>query len=236
MNLENLLNYQKADLAYKKMRQEISANPDYKNAKSYKAEFDNSKIKMANSEAQADNIIASYNSAMEYIDGHAARIEELCALLANPEIGEEDEAKAVEELTAIQAEVAEWEKKAAQIKANAEKAIADYQAAYKTASQARDKYNDANEKYKKFRESKDGELESLKAEVEKLAPTVEPELMELYKSVAPENHPAFVPAMGDDNALVCGACGMMLAGTASSELKSNGYCRCDTCRRIIYKA
>ena len=61
-------------------------------------------------------------------------------------------------------------------------------------------------------------------------------MFEIYKQITAENkYPAFVPAMGDDASPACGACGMGLSGTAKNDLKNQGYCRCETCRRIIYK-
>ncbi len=236
MNLDNLLKYQEADLACKKLLDEIRGNSDYREMKKFKNEFNAAKQKVSESETLAGTVLSAYNSANEYLDKNSARAEELCALLEKDNLSEDEEKAAVSELESLRVAFAEWEKKAAQLKSNADKALMEYSGAQKSGKSARDSYASAKENYEKFKASKEDELQKLKSRRDTLEAGVEPELLEVYKSLTAENkYPAFVPALGDENSPVCSGCGMMLADTGKNDLKNKGYCRCETCRKIIYK-
>lgn len=234
MKLSKLLEYQKADMERKKLSDEITGNPDYKKMKTYKEEFNSAKQKVSDSESAAASLVSSYNGAVEYFERNAARVEELLTALSSG-LDEEEEKRTVAELEALSAAFSEWEKKAAQFKAAADKALMEYSGAQKSGKSARAAYAAAKQNYEKFKTSKEDKLKELKDKCAQLESAVEPELLAVYKSITAENrYPAFVPALGDNDSPVCGACGMMLAGNAQIDLKNNGYCRCETCRRIIY--
>lgn len=236
MNLEALLKYQKADLEYKKLNDEIKKNPDYKKMKENKELYNVAKQKGIDSEAVAENVLAQYNSALEFMNENAKKVEELCAKISAGQLSDEDEIKAVEELEQLKTAFVEWEKKASQLKANAEKALSEYATAQKSGKTARAEYETAKAKYEKFKESKASDLAKLKANRDSLAPEVDEELMTIYKQLTDEGkYPAFVAQLGEEKFPTCGACGMMLSDTAKRDLNANGYCRCETCHRIIYK-
>lgn len=236
MNLEALLKYQKADLEYKKLNDEIKKNPDYKKMKENKELYNVAKQKGIDSEAVAENVLAQYNSALEFMNENAKKVEELCAKISAGQLSDEEEIKAVEELEQLKTAFVEWEKKASQLKANAEKALSEYATAQKSGKTARAEYETAKAKYEKFKESKASDLAKLKANRDSLAPEVDEELMTIYKQLTDEGkYPAFVAQLGEEKFPTCGACGMMLSDTAKRDLNANGYCRCETCHRIIYK-
>ncbi len=236
MNLEALLKYQKADLEYKKLNDEIKKNPDYKKMKENKELYNVAKQKGIDSEAVAENVLAQYNSALEFMNENAKKVEELCAKISAGQLSDEDEIKAVEELEQLKTAFVEWEKKASQLKANAEKALSEYATAQKSGKTARAEYETAKAKYEQFKESKASALAKLKANRDSLAPAVDEEIMTIYKQLTDEGkYPAFVAQLGEEKFPTCGACGMMLSDTAKRDLNSNGYCRCETCHRIIYK-
>ena len=236
MNLEALLKYQKADLEYKKLNDEIKKNPDYKKMKENKELYNVAKQKGIDSESVAESVLAQYNSALEFMNENAKKVEELCAKISAGQLSDEEEIKAVEELEQLKALFVEWEKKASQLKANAEKALSEYATAQKSGKTARAEYETAKAKYEKFKESKASDLAKLKANRDSLAPVVDEEIMTIYKQLTDEGkYPAFVAQLGEEKFPTCGACGMMLSDTAKRDLNANGYCRCETCHRIIYK-
>ena len=155
---------------------------------------------------------------------------------AEAEEARKEKIKAVEELEQLKTAFVEWEKKASQLKANAEKALSEYATAQKSGKTARAEYETAKAKYEKFKESKASALAKLKANRDSLAPAVDEEIMTMYKQLTDEGkYPAFVAQLGEEKFPTCGACGMMLSDTAKRDLNANGYCRCETCHRIIYK-
>ena len=236
MDFTKLLEYQKVDLEYKKLNDEIVGNKDYKTMKAKKEEFNAAKQAVGEAEALAESVMNAYNGALEYMKANADKIEAVVARLTAGELNEDEEKAAVDELETLKAALNEWEKKAAALKANADKAIADFTEAQKTGKTARTVYAYSKAKYEEFKKGKEQEYEKIKNRLAELQKTVEPKVFEVYKQITAEGkYPAFVPAIGDDASPACGACGMGLSGTAKSDLKNQGYCRCETCRRIIFK-
>ena len=126
MDFSKLLEYQKVDLEFKKLNDEIVKNKDYKTMKAKKDEFNAAKQAVGESEALADSVMNAYNGALEDLKANAAKIEAIVAKLTGGELDEETEKTAVEELETLKNALGEWEKKAAALKSNADKAIADY--------------------------------------------------------------------------------------------------------------
>ena len=155
MDFTKLLEYQKVDLEFKKLNDEIVRNKDYKTMKAKKDEFNAAKQAVGESEALAESVMNAYNGALEYLKTNAAKVEEIIAELTAGTLDEDAEKAAVEELETLKAALAEWEKKAAALKNNADKAIADFSEAQKTGKAARAIYADAKAKYEEFKKSKE---------------------------------------------------------------------------------
>ena len=236
MNFESILKYQKADLEYKQLNDEIAGNPDYRKMRVSKKAFDAAKQRKADSETLAGSVMGVYGAANDYLSANVARANELCARLGADDLGEEEEKELLVELENLRSQLGEWEKKLSSAKASADKAIAETRAANESGKAARSEFEAAKKNFEAFKSEKELKLAELKAAREKLEPAVEPALLNLYKSLTAENkYPALVAAAGDDKNPVCGACGMSLAEQVKNDLKSNGYCRCETCGRVIYK-
>ena len=101
MDFSKLLEYQKVDLEFKKLNDEIVKNKDYKTMKAKKDEFNAAKQAVGESEALADSVMNAYNGALEYLKANAAKIEAIVAKLTGGELDEETEKAAVEELEAL---------------------------------------------------------------------------------------------------------------------------------------
>lgn len=236
MNLDKVLEFQKKDIEYKNLNDKISGNADHRKMKVFREEFDTAKQKATECEATAAAAINTLTSAEKYLAENIERIDALTERLSSEGLDGEEESTLAAELERLRFELGEWEKKLSSACAGADKALGDYRTAINAGMTAKVEYDTAKKNYKKFCDANKDELENLKAEREKLAAAVEPELMALYKSIIEEKrYPAFVAAGGDDKSPVCGVCGMMLADQAKNDLKNNGYCRCETCRRIIYR-
>lgn len=109
MDFSKLLEYQKVDLEFKKLNDEIVKNKDYKTMKAKKDEFNAAKQAVGESEALADSVMNAYNGALEYLKANAAKIEAIVAKLTGGELDEEAERTAVEELEALKNALGEWE-------------------------------------------------------------------------------------------------------------------------------
>ncbi len=236
MNLDALLTYQKADLAYKKLNDEIKKNQNYVEMRSNKKKFEAAKNAVLESEKQAENIVSSYEQGLKFIEQCAGEIEDLCAKLENGDVDEETEKSLVVRLEELQASVNEWKKRVDGLKALADKALGDYKAAQVSGKKSRADYADAKAKFEAFQKGKEAELKKLKDARDALAGAVDPALMETYLKLTGDGvYPAFAPATELDKNMSCGVCGMVVSSSAKTDLENKGYCRCETCRRIIYK-
>lgn len=236
MNLDALLTYQKADLAYKKLNDEIKKNQNYVEMRSNKKKFEAAKNAVLESEKQAGNIVSSYEQGLKFIEQCAGEIEDLCAKLENGDADEETERSLVVRLEELQASVNEWKKRVDGLKVLADKALGDYKAAQVSGKKSRADYADAKAKFEAFQKGKEAELKKLKDARDALAGAVDPALMETYLKLTGDGvYPAFAPATELDKNMSCGVCGMVVSSSAKTDLENKGYCRCETCRRIIYK-
>lgn len=236
MNLDALLTYQKADLAYKKLNDEIKKNQNYVEMRSNKKKFEAAKNAVLESEKQAENIVSSYEQGLKFIEQCAGEIEDLCAKLENGDADEETERSLVVRLEELQASVNEWKKRVDGLKVLADKALGDYKAAQVSGKKSRADYADAKAKFEAFQKGKEVELKKLKDARDALAGAVDPALMETYLKLTGDGvYPAFAPATELDKNMSCGVCGMVVSSSAKTDLENKGYCRCETCRRIIYK-
>ena len=181
MNLDALLTYQKADLAYKKLNDEIKKNQNYVEMRSNKKKFEAAKNAVLESEKQAENIVSSYEQGLKFIEQCAGEIEDLCAKLENGDADEETERLLVVRLEELQASVNEWKKRVDGLKALAEKAIGDYKAAQVSGKKSRADYADAKAKFEAFQKGKEAELKKLKDARDALAGAVEPAFIPLSR-------------------------------------------------------
>ncbi len=238
MNFENLLSYQKADAEYKSRKKQIAADPNYKRMRLAKEQFDNAKKKCADSEALAESVMNAYNEANAYLERNAAKIEELCSQLNEGNLSDNEEAEIIEKLNVLRNELAEWERKVATLKANADKAISEYSAAQKSGQGARAEYQAAKKAYEEITSGSEAELKRLEKERAEARVSVDEKLLELYDTISIENKAItniVVPMMGDEKTAICGGCGMSLSTSDKDDLLGKGYIRCENCHRVIYK-
>lgn len=236
MNIEALLTYQKADLAFKKMNDELKKNENYRKMRASKKLFEAAKTAVEDSEKQAASVVSSYEQALAFIDEYADEIDALCEELEKDDLQEERENELVARLEKLQAEVGEWVRRAEDLKALAEQAVKDRRDAQTAGAKSRDDFNAAKKLYDEFKASKEAELEELRKKRDELKPAVEAELLEKYEKLTGEGvYPAFVAALSSDKVFTCGVCGMAVSSSAKTDLEKDGICVCESCRRIIYK-
>jgi predicted nucleic acid-binding Zn-ribbon protein len=98
-------------------------------------------------------------------------------------------------------------------------------------------YNNVKERLDKFKKEKEPKIAELMKKLDALKPDIPADVFEVYKALTAERkYPAFVAAIdaGDKKHYRC-FCGITLSQKAQSELLDKGQCRCENCRRLIYK-
>lgn len=236
MELKNLLAFQKADLAYKRLKDELARDESYREMVKSKDEFEEAKTRVAKAESAAETIINAYNAAVKTLNAAIARLDELCARAGNEKLSDEEQSEIMEKLEEIRELVSTGEKKTAELKEGADRAIADYKAANKAGRNAREVYGKSKDKFDTLKKSKSGELAKLKTERDTLKEKLPTEEYELYKKKTGAGLlPALVPARVENDVIYCPGCGIQQSGAAKNALDGENCYECESCHRLIYK-
>ncbi len=232
---QKLIEYQKKDIELRKLNAVIDRDEALAGMNKHKRAFNDAKQAIKDCEVQAGSLIDTYAELQKYV----ADNEELLAALDAVEAASEDElAERVKKLESLKSKFASADKKAHDIDERSKELLRARTDAVKTGNAAKAKYNEAKSKHEALIGSKSSDLERLKAELEKLRSGLDEALFREYSKLVAENKfPPVVPASGDDKKGMfnCGGCGLGLPQSGNAELNDKGYCRCDSCRRLIVK-
>lgn len=236
MKFDTILNYQKTDIELRKIHDEIERSALNQAIDKARSEFNSAKAQVSESEKNAEVLVKFVANAEKlYAEGKAV-LEETAAKLDGTETDEERSA-AIAKLETVRKKMSEIERKLAEVKPRADKTIKDYKTGQDKGKKMRDEYNSAKEALEQLRKSKEPIVNELKAKLTELEKDIDPKLMELYNALKAESkYPAFVEALpGERGTYSCRGCGIGLPQKLKSELEDKGFCRCETCRRIVYR-
>lgn len=238
-NLEVMLEYQKYDIELRKILDEIERNENYKKMEQAKSEFAAAKSSVNESEKAAENIVNFYNSSIAYYEENYKKYEILEKKLANlAENNETERKEIILQLEVLRDKMTELEKKLSDRKAKTETVIHAYLDSQERGKKLRDIFNSLKAKFEAFKAEKEPAINQLNAKLDALKKKIDPPLFEQYKALTNEKkYPALVEASTADGGknFSCNGCGLALSQKAKSELAEKNICRCETCRRIIYK-
>ena len=235
MDFTNVINYHKADIARKKIHDEIRKHPDYAKAMECKERFKSASQHAAKCEAFAAKVMAEYSGAETLFEKKSKEAEELCEKLSATNLSEEEEKQLVGALEECKAVLVELDGKLKSLKADADKVLGEYKKAVTIGKEAKANYEKFYASYEKYKKENGEKLEEASKETAILREKVEPELLEIYDHLIAINvRPPFVPNIGDDKKPSC-ACGMSQSQTTNAEFIEKGYVACESCHRIIYK-
>nr|MDE7395479.1 hypothetical protein [Clostridiales bacterium] len=141
-----------------------------------------------------------------------------------------------ESLEKIKAKLADLEKRLQEKNDSGEKAIMKYLDGQEKGKKMRDAYGTIKARLDKIKAAHDPKINEYRGKLDTLRPDIPADLMEMYEALTSERrYPAFVEAIEADKKNYRCFCGLTLSQKTKSELLDNGFCRCETCRRIIYK-
>ena len=232
---EKLLEYQAIDTELRKLLDEIERSEDSKKLEQARNEFNGAKTAMVESEKQAGNIVAYYNSAVTAYEDCVKQIDELSKQMAATE-DIEAQREIAAQLEKVRENLVDSERKLIERAESGDKVIKSYLDGNERGKKMRDVYNKIKERLDAMRAERKPKMNELNAKLDAIRPQIDPETMELYKSITAERkYPAFVEAIPslDKKGYRC-FCGLTLSQKAQSDLLSNGQCRCETCRRLIF--
>ena len=232
-NLDKLLEYQKVDIALRKELDEIERSDDSKNLERARNEFNAAKAAVAESESTAEGILSYYESALASFDEISKEIASL-----DPTDAADLEKRRVltESLERLKSKLADLEKRLQEKNDSGEKAILKYLDGQEKGKKMREAYATIKARLDKLKEAHEPKIAEYRRQLDAIRPSIPADLMEKYEALTAERrYPAFVAAIEADKKDYRCFCGLTLSQKTKSELLDNGYCRCETCRRIIYK-
>ena len=233
-DLSKILEYQKLDIELKKTDSEFNANADKKKLDSAKNEF-NAVQKGFNADvAEAERLAAETERA--YADATAAgkRVEELEKAFP---AAADDAAKAAL-LPSMETEKSRLDSLKNKVTNNIER-IKKLLATITQKQHEKKNIKTEFDRIKALLEKQLAEIrprrEEIKKRMRELRESTDKELMETYVLCRKDGVPlpVFVEAQSSGNGYAC-RCGMTFSPSGASKLKNDGFCRCETCRRIVY--
>lgn len=237
MNFTPILEYQKIDIELKMIVDEINKSEDNRKLEQARTEFNAAKIQLNDAEKAAENIVTFYNNAVNYFEDNSKRIDDIEKAYEIEE-SEEKKEEMIQAIETIKEKFTDLEKKLAERKAKSDSVIKAYLEAKDKGTKLREIYSNIKNRIKTAVEAKTPKVNELKEKLAKLKPSIDKVVMSQYEALtADKKYPAFVPCTTPDNgkSYSCGGCGLRLSQKENSELVEKGFCRCETCRRIIYK-
>ncbi len=234
MNFDDILKYQSTDLKLRRVYDEIEKSDLNKRLEAAKARFNAAKHNVEECGRTAEALLGNIAAAEKSYEDAAAKLAAYAAEADNAP--EENLNELISRLESLRGRLGELEKRLGDIKARADKALKAYIESNKQGKEMREQYNSTKVKLDQLKQSKEPEITALKKELGELKKQIDPKLMEQYNALIGEGKVfAFVEAVRVDKDYSCRGCGVILSQTQKSELEEKGWCRCETCRRIIYK-
>lgn len=232
-NLEKLLEYQKIDIARRRILDEIERSEDAKKVERARSEFNAATAVCTDSEREAESIIGYYESALASFD----EIEKELESLDQSGISDVEKRRALAEtLEKLKARLIDLEKRLREKDAVGEKAISQYLDGQRTRKKMKEAHASFKARLDTLKAAHEPKLAEYDRQLAALRPEIPADLMAKYDAITAENrYPAFVKVNEVDKKDYSCICGLTLSQKTKSELLDTGFCRCETCHRIIYK-
>lgn len=233
IKFKKMLEYQKKDIELRKIIRAIENDESAREMAKYKRAFNDAKRAIDECEATAAELLDSFAELQKYIADNESLLAELEAGSAEDE---EQLAQRVKRLESLKSKFANAERRMHDMEETIRTLSARRTEAVNTGRAAKEKYKEAQKKYNGLVAAKQDEIKRLKTELEQMRATLDSDLLAEYMSlVEDKKFPPIVPATPDEkkNMFNCGGCGLNLSQKGNSMLNSQGYFRCENCRRII---
>ena len=228
-----LLAYQKKDIELRKINLTLERDVSLAEMNKHKRAFNEAKQAISECEQAAGGLLEQFAALQKYIEDNEA----LLAELENAdETGEEELESRVRRLESLKSKFQTADKKMHDIDDKSKTVCKRRGDALKYGNAAKQKFGEARDKHNALVSSKADEIARLKAELDQMRLQLDKKLFEEYESLVNDNKfPPVVPAAASDkkDMFNCGGCGLSLPQNGNALLSTQGWCRCDNCRRII---
>ncbi|MCL1945495.1 MAG: hypothetical protein FWF56_06845 [Firmicutes bacterium] len=231
--LENILEYQTIDIQKRRKLSEIENSECAK--KAYRAREDYSKARqvLVDSEKQSTPLLVYFNTIKTQYEETINKFEELKKSLSDLDDPKELE-QLIERLSHYRNKVFELEKKLFEQLKQSKEIIDNYLVAQQNGKKAQEIYKENWTELESIKSTNKVILENFDKQLQELRAKGDKELFDMYDQLTNEKKiPAFVSLAGIDT---CSGCGIQMSQKSLANLGTmESICRCDTCRRIVFK-
>ena len=182
--------------------------------------------------------IAAMQDRLEAVNDEAQRLEKQLGALtaeieANPPANVEEAEKSIQAMQKLSDTLSHYEQELVKIRKDSETRDRQQREIRVRAARTKLEYDQLKQVYDKEYKVDLAQLQKLRAGIEKAAVTVDPQMLERYRSI--KQH--CTPPMAKLVAGQCAGCFMALPSATLLKLKEgDGIVECDNCGRIIYMA
>ena len=229
-SIEKMLEYQKVDMSYVKLENEVKNSEVSKKRNKYASDTQASLNELTKMDgvAKSDMEIILKNQAK--FESITKQIDEICA-----EIEEESDDKQLEyylkQLEKLSQALEDMEKETARENRELSDAGYKYPKEWEQAKKSNALYVKYNQEYNEFVRERVGQANAIKQQLVAMEKDLDRELLEKYKKIRASKRPVFVPFRHPN----CGGCGMEVANDVINKLSEGRKIHeCPNCGRIIY--
>lgn len=227
-----LLELQKADKELRILQAEVAKSTTVKQRDDFSKKFYAAKDALDSCDAEAERIIGILQGAKEYMAENTAKFEELTAPDESDIEAMREYVRAIESLknkfTAVEGKLNDNLKKASEV-------LTRYTDAQKSGKLMREKYTAAKTAVEEEMALVQPRIDALTGKIKEYREKTSENMLAVYDALSADKFPPIVTARAAErDAYTCGGCGMSLSKNAISQLKEEGFCKCESCGRIVY--
>lgn len=228
--IKEIMEYQKQDSEAVRLEKKLFDSEYKRNCNQMLSVVKDAKNRSTSLENEAGEIVFTYEQLKKKYDENNDMLEKLSKLdLAKHSQQEVD--SVFEKIAAISNNLNVLEKKIMSLAERVNSTLNNFEQTKKKYGSARTKYNENKISLEKEESSIRPELDKVYATLKKLEKSIDPQIMQRYKSIRQDRiFPVLVPLVDKS----CGGCRMELPYAAQNKVKEKGYIECEHCRRIIY--
>lgn len=234
---EKMIEYQKLDMALRKMNVEFNKHPDKKLLDAARNKFNDvqSRLDAGSAEsvtlaAEIEKVYAEFQTTMKTFESVEKEF--------NAAETDEEKAKFLPQLESLKSRLDSCKNKISGRIDRIKRISAESVKALDTRKAVKDNFDKIKQRLEEYKKSVMPDRGKIEAEMKALESQLDENQFKLYVKAKSEGValPVFVAVAGDnENNYGCGGCGMLLSQTSKGELKSNQICQCEACRRLVYR-
>ena len=235
--LENLWNYQNAELAYEDFENVLKNTETRKKMLQYQKLFTTKQAALKQLESESAVLESKLAEIVTIVNDIAQKMEQKKQELSEMEgydledLFLQDVKESVKECENTKGKLDQLKKKTVDVKKRIEAVNEEILKTLRTMSAAKKEFDKLKAEYNKDIEASAEEIEKLKNDIKLAAEKVDPALLEKYKKVKARWRNPVVKLNNDR----CSGCNMQLPVSVIGKLKVPGtVVECDSCGRILY--